>query len=71
MGATVRAHQGDTLDLIVHRAYGRTADITEEALELNRGISALGAEIPQGTEVILPSPPTSAPEEKSEIQLWD
>lgn len=65
----VRAQQGDTLDAICQRHYGRTAGVTEAALNANPGLADLGPIIPQGTLVNLPE--TSPPEVKPLIQLWD
>ena len=47
----VRSVQGDTVDLICWRTYGRTAGITEQVLEANPGLADLGAELPIGTLV--------------------
>ena len=51
----VRSVQGDTVDLICWRTYGRTAGITEQVLEANPGLADLGAELPIGTLVTLPA----------------
>lgn len=65
----VRAQKGDTLDSICQRYYGRTARVTENALEANPGLADLGPTIPQGTPVNLPE--FAPPETKTLIQLWD
>ncbi len=65
----VRAIQGDTLDAICQRHYGRTARVTEEALSANPGLADLGPVIPQGTLVKLPE--HAPPQEKKLVQLWD
>ncbi|MBT0961656.1 tail protein X [Aromatoleum toluclasticum] len=65
----VRARQGDTLDLLCHRHLGATAGVTEQALALNPGLPALGAELPMGTAVQLPEAP-DAPV-KTRTKLWD
>lgn len=66
----VRAMQGDTLDAVCQRYYGRTAAVTEAVLELNRGLAELGPVLPQGTIIELPelAPP---PQNNNMIQLWD
>lgn len=66
----VRAMQGDTLDAICHRHYGRTAAVTEAVLEANPGLAELGPILTQGTLVELPelAPP---PQNNNMIQLWD
>ena len=57
----VRSVQGDTVDLICWRTYGRTAGITEQVLEANPGLADLGAELPIGTLVTLPAQPALRP----------
>ncbi|WP_421323542.1 tail protein X [Aeromonas sp. 604176] len=65
----LRSLQGDTLDLILFRHYGYTAGITEQVLNLNPGLAALGPILPTGTLINMPSAPTQA--EQPQIQLWD
>lgn len=65
----VRAQQGETLDLICWRHYGRTAGVTERVLEANRDLAALGPIIPSGRIVELPALPTAAT--AATVQLWD
>ena len=66
----VRAQQGDTVDAICLRYYGRTAAVTELVLEVNRGLAELGPILPQGTIIELPdmAPPK---QDNNMIQLWD
>jgi phage tail protein X len=66
----VVASQGDTLDEICFRVYGKTAGITEAVLAANHRLADLGPMIPMGTVIKLPnvSPPES---KKTIIQLWD
>ena len=50
--------EGITLDLILWRKYGvRGRSLVEQTLDLNPGLSGLGAFLPLGTEVILPDLP--------------
>lgn len=65
----LRSLQGDTLDLIMFRHYGYTAGITEQVLNLNPGLAALGPTLPTGTLINMPAAPTQA--EQPLIQLWD
>ncbi|MFQ2047929.1 tail protein X [Aeromonas veronii] len=65
----LRSLQGDTLDLILFRHYGYTAGITEQVLNLNLGLAALGPILPTGPLINMPAAPTQA--EQSLIQLWD
>lgn len=66
----VRAMQGDTVDMICQRHYGRTAAVTEAVLDANPGLAELGPILPPGTLVELPelAPP---PQNNNLIQLWD
>ena len=50
----VRAQQGDTVDAICQRVYGRTAGVTEAVLEANPGLADLGPVLPHGTVIDLP-----------------
>ncbi|MGL6050126.1 MAG: tail protein X [Aeromonas salmonicida] len=65
----LRSQQGDTLDLILFRHYGYTAGITEQVLNLNPGLAALGPVLPTGTFINMPAAPTQA--EQPLIQLWE
>ena len=65
----LRSLQGDTLDLILFRHYGYTAGITEQVLNLNPGLAALGPVLPTGTFINMPAAPTQA--EQPLIQLWE
>ena len=65
----LRSQQGDTLDLVLIRHYGYTAGITEQVLNLNPGLAALGPIIPTGTLITMPAAPTQA--EQPLIQLWN
>ena len=48
------AQQGDTLDMICARYYGRTEGVFESVLAANPGLAELGAVLPHGTVVELP-----------------
>ncbi|NBN62772.1 tail protein X [Pannonibacter tanglangensis] len=47
--------QGETVDAICWRHYGRTAEVTEAVLAANPGLSGLGPVLPFGTWVTLPA----------------
>lgn len=66
----VIAQQGDTVDAICWRHFRQTAGITEQVLELNPGLSAIGAILPEGCQITLPDQ-LPAPPTKPLIQLWD
>lgn len=48
------ARQGDTVDAICWRYYGRKDGTVETVLEVNEGLADLGAVLPSGTVVELP-----------------
>ncbi|HEM8757177.1 TPA: tail protein X [Enterobacter hormaechei] len=63
------ALQGDTLDAICVRYYGRTEGVVETVLEANPGVSELGVILPHGTVIELPEVSSSAVTEI--INLWE
>lgn len=67
---TVIANQGDTVDAICWRYYGRTAGVTEAVLDANPGLADLGPVIPHGTAVTLPDAAPQA-EHRQVVNLWD
>ena len=68
--ATVITNQGDTVDAICWRYYGRTAGVTEAVLDANPGLADLGPVIPHGTAVTLPDAAPQA-EQRQVVNLWD
>ncbi|KNH02611.1 Phage tail completion protein [Qipengyuania citrea LAMA 915] len=64
------AQDGETVDALCWRVLGKTAGVTEAALQLNPGLADLGAQLPGGTMVDLPEPVTAAPRRET-IKLWD
>lgn len=69
MAKTVHAAQGDTLDAICWRHYGRTAGVVEQVLDANPGLASLGPILPHGTAVQLPDITTQ--QQRKTVQLWD
>lgn len=65
----IRALQGDTLDAICARYYGRTEGAVEVVLNANPGLAELGAILPHGTAVELPDVQSSPVAET--INLWE
>lgn len=65
----VYARQGDTLDVICARYYGRTEGVFETVLAANPGLAELGAVLPHGAAVELPEIQTAAVRET--VNLWD
>lgn len=68
--AQVIAHQGDTVDAICWRHYGRTAGVVEQVLDANPGLADLGTVLPMGTAITLPEVATQAPQ-RQVVNLWD
>lgn len=67
----VRAHQNDTVDLLVWRHLGSTAGYIEETLRLNPGLADHGTLLPHGTAVTLPEPRAATQMVRNIVQLWD
>lgn len=67
----VTAIAGETLDALCWRTLGRTAGVTEQALELNPGLAAAGPKLAEGQAVILPEINTAAPAIRETVNLWD
>lgn len=67
---TVRAMQGDTIDAVVYRYFGRTRGLVESVLALNPGIADGGPILALGQEVTLPEAPQDQPTTPI-INLWD
>lgn len=65
----VHAMQGDTLDAICARYYGRTEGVVETVLQANPGLSELGVILPHGTAIDLLDVETSPTAET--LNLWD
>ncbi|MFJ5161101.1 tail protein X [Pantoea sp. NPDC088449] len=65
----VYALQGDTVDDICYRHYGRTAQVTEQIYEANHGLASAGPVLPHGYPVDLPDLPDAPTSET--VNLWD
>ncbi|HFE2021139.1 phage tail protein [Klebsiella pneumoniae] len=65
----VYAMQGDTLDMLCARYYGRTEGVVETVLQTNPGLSELGIFLPHGTQIDLPDVASSPVTET--INLWE
>ncbi|TAN72314.1 MAG: phage tail protein [Magnetospirillum sp.] len=66
---TYRTRQGDTVDAICWRYYGRES-ASEAVLEANRGLAGHGPILPAGLEIELPDLAMPAPA-STLIKLWD
>ena len=67
---TLRTVQGDTVDAVVWRHYGRTAGLVERVLDANPGLADLGPVLPNGTLINLPAAAPQA-EQSQMVNLWD
>ncbi|MGL4734379.1 MAG: tail protein X [Enterovibrio sp.] len=65
----VRSVEGDTIDAICYRYFGRTGSITEQVLEINPHIADAGPALPVNTTVRLPV--TTVAVRTSVTTLWD
>ena len=68
---TVRSVEGDTVDLILHRRFGRTDEaLVRLVLEANPGVPALGPVLPLGTVLHIPDAAPAATT-RATVRLWD
>ncbi|WP_112197907.1 tail protein X [Rahnella sp. NRRL B-41462] len=65
----VIAEQGDTVDSLCWRYYGRTESVVEHVYAANVGLAAQGAILPHGYAVELPD--ISLPAVSETVSLWD
>ena len=70
MALTYRTRDGDTVDLIAWKHYGRQDErLVEQLLDANPGLAKAGPLLSEGLEVILPE--FSSPEQVEGVRLWD
>ncbi|MDR3432067.1 MAG: tail protein X [Rouxiella aceris] len=65
----VIAQQGDSVDALCWRYYGRTESVVEQVYAANAGLADVGVILPHGYPLELPELPLSAVRET--VQLWD
>ena len=65
-----RTRDGDEIDDICRRYYGREAGSVEAVLEANPGLAELGPVLPAGVEIHLPDLPRPL-ETIETVKLWD
>lgn len=65
----IRTTQGETVDALCWRYYGRTQGAVEAVLLANPGLARHGLLLPQGMLVLMPVLPT--PPTQQLTQLWD
>ncbi|KXJ54449.1 MAG: phage tail protein [Neptuniibacter sp. Phe_28] len=66
---TIRASQGDTIDLICHNYYGTTYRTVEAVYDANPGLADIGPVLPNGQLINLPALTTTQPVEQT-VSLW-
>jgi phage tail protein X len=59
---------GEILDYIVGKHYGKTAGILEQVLNANRHLAEYDAVLPAGVKINLPE--LTAPASKQKIKMW-
>lgn len=67
----VMALQGDTVDLICWRIFGRTSGVVEQVLALNSGLARHGPILPMGTLIYLPPAAEPDPIQNEVVKLWE
>ena len=67
---TVAAHDREPIDALVWRVTGQGSAAVDRVIDANRGLAALGPNLPQGTLVTIPEI-DPAPAEIELVQLWD
>lgn len=67
----ILAREGEALDQLVWRAFGRTDGITEQVLDMNPGLADLGVRLPADTPIKLPDFAAVAPVTRDIVTLWD
>ncbi len=66
---TVRASQGDTIDIICYNHYGTTYRTVEAVYDANPGLADMGPILPHGQLINLPALTTTQPVEQA-VSLW-
>lgn len=66
----VKTQQGDTVDLLCWRHFGRTAGLVEVVMEMNPGLAEHGPVLPHGLVVEIPAAPEDKPATPL-IKLWE
>lgn len=69
MAQKYRTRDGDMLDAICFRHYGRSSGAVEAVLEANTGLADKGPVLAAGELIVLPDLPESF--EQKTVKLWD
>jgi len=70
MSAVYRTQEGDTLDRICWKFYGKQSGAVEHVLEANHGLAGKGPIFEAGIALILPDLPQDL-EPDTAFSLWD
>ena len=71
MSQEYRTRQGETVDYIAWKYYGRQNGTAEAILEANPGLASYGPILPAHIILILPDPPDPPdPPRGEEIRMW-
>lgn len=68
MALSYRSKQGETLDYICFKHYGKTNGVVEQVFEANPNLAELGVVLPISTVVLLPD--IEAPSVPEVVRLW-
>ena len=68
--ASYRTSDGDVIDAVCRRYYGRESGAVEAVLEANPGLAELGPVLPAGMLIELPDLPRPL-ETIDTVKLWD
>lgn len=68
--AEYRTKEGDMLDAICYRYYGRQSGAVELVLEVNQNLSRQNEQLPAGVIIILPDLPNQT-KDITPIRLWN
>jgi phage tail protein X len=69
MAVQYRTKEGDMLDFIAWKHYGKQSGVVEEILEANPKLADYGEQFPAGVIIILPD--VVLPKTDTLIRLWD
>jgi len=69
MAVQYRTREGDMLDFIAWKHYGKQSGVVEEILEANPKLAEYGEQFPAGVIIILPD--VELPKTDTVIRLWD
>lgn len=69
MAAKYKTSEGDIIDYIAWKYYGKQSGVVEKILEENPGLADYGELLPAGVIIFLPE--ITLPETDNFVRLWD